>query len=65
MKNVLMHVIFFVLKSYFNTTALFDGTFNMIIINYNFIIESISCLKFVHIPKIILMKKVSQNLNEY
>ena len=54
-----MRVIFFVLESYFNTTALFHGTFNMIITNYNFVIESISCLKFLHIPKLILMKKVS------
>ena len=51
-----MHVIFLVLKSYFNTTALFHGTFNTIIINYNLIIEYISCLKFLHIPKLILMK---------
>ena len=61
MKNVITLVIFFVLKSYINTTALFHGTFNTIIINYNLIVESISCLKFLHIPKLILMKKVSQN----
>ena len=61
MKNVIMHVIFLVLKSYFNTTTLFNGKFNTILINYNLIIESISCLKFLHIPKLILMKKVSQN----
>ena len=65
MKNVIMNVIFFVLKSYFNTTALFHGTFNKLTINYNLIIESISWLKFLHIPKLILMKKVSQNWNEY
>ena len=57
MKNVIMHVIFLVLKSYFNTTALFHGTFNTIIIKYNLIIEYISCLKFLHISKLILMKK--------
>ena len=56
-----MHVIFFVLKSYINTTALFHECLNTIIINYNLIVESISCLKLLHIPKIILMKKVSQN----
>ena len=61
MKNLIMHVIFFVLKSYFNKTALFHGTFNTIIINYNLIIEFISCIKFLHIPKLILMKKVSEN----
>ena len=65
MKNVIMHVIFSVLKSYYNTTALFHGIFKTIIINYNLIIESISCLKFLHIPILILMKKVSQNFNEY
>ena len=52
MKNVILHVIFFVLKLYFNTTASFHGTFNTIIINYNVIIESISCLKFVNIPEL-------------
>ena len=61
MKNVIMHVIFFVLKSYINTTALFHGTFNTIIINYNLIIESISCLEFLHIQKLIFMEKDSQN----
>ena len=61
MKNLIMHVIFFVLKSYFNTTALFHGTFNTLIINYNLIIEFISCLKFLHIPKLIPLKKASQN----
>ena len=61
MKNVIMHVIFFVLKSYFNMTALFHGTFNKLIINYNLIIDSISCLECLHIPKLILMKKDSQN----
>ena len=39
MKNVIMHVIFFVLKSYINTTALFHESFNTIIINYNLIVE--------------------------
>ena len=62
MKNVIMYVIFFVLKSYFNTTALFHGTSNTIIINCNLILESISCLKFLHIPKLILMKKSQSEL---
>ena len=61
MKNVKMHEVFSVLKSYFNTTALLHGTFNTLIINYNLIIESISGLKCLHIPKLILMKKISQN----
>ena len=65
MKNAIMHVILFVLKSYFNTTALFHGTFYTIIINYNLIVESISWRKFLHILKLILMNKVSQNWNEY
>ena len=57
-----MHVIFFALKSYIDTTALFHGTFNTIIINYNLIVESNSCLKFLHIPILILMKKSQSEL---